>query len=200
MIAATTARLKMGRVVGARILADNRGDVRRFGKERKVSEATGTQETITIRRAAREDVPAIVRLLADDPLGRLRERAETPLPPAYYVAFAAIDADPRHELVVVELAGQVIGTLQLTVLPYLTHQGGLRAQIEAVRVDLRYRDLGIGQRLFAWAIDRAREHGCRMVQLTTNASRGDAHRFYERLGFVPSHIGMKLDLGDTTSG
>ena len=163
-----------------------------------MSKATGAQAAIEIRRAMREDVPAIVRLLADDPLGRLRERDETPLPQSYYAAFAAIDADPCHELVVVELAGEVIGTLQLTTLPYLTHQGGLRAQIEAVRVDRRHRDLGIGQRLFVWAIDRARERGCRMVQLTTNASRGDAHRFYERLGFVASHIGMKLDLSETT--
>lgn len=149
---------------------------------------------LTIRRATRADVPAIVRMLADDPLGQTRERFADPLPDSYYVAFAAIDADPRHELVVIEAAGAVVGTLHLTLLPYLTHQGGMRAQIEAVRVARHARSHGIGQILFEWAIARAREAGCHLVQLTTNASRGDAHRFYERLGFVGSHVGMKLDL------
>jgi GNAT superfamily N-acetyltransferase len=149
---------------------------------------------LSIRRATRADVPAIVRLLADDPLGQRRERDEDPLPPGYYVAFDAIDQDPRNELVVIELQGEVMGTLQLTYLPYLTYQGGTRAQIEAVRVDRRYRSHGLGQRLFEWAIARARESGCHLVQLTTNASRDDAQRFYARLGFVASHIGMKLDL------
>lgn len=157
--------------------------------------ATVEQPAVVIRRATRADVPAIVRLLADDPLGQRREAATDPLPGSYYDAFAAIDADPRHELVVVERAGEVIGTLHLTFLPYLTYRGGMRAQVEAVRVDRRFRDLGIGQRLFSWAIGRARDAGCHLVQLTTNASRGDAQRFYERLGFVPSHVGMKLDLG-----
>lgn len=149
---------------------------------------------LTIRRAARADLPAIVRLLADDELGRRRERSADPLPASYYAAFAAIDADPAHELVVVERAGEIVGTLQLTVLPYLTYQGGTRAQIEAVRVARRYRDLGIGRSLFEWAIERARERGCHLVQLTTNATREDAQRFYARLGFVPSHVGYKLDL------
>jgi GNAT superfamily N-acetyltransferase len=149
---------------------------------------------LTIRRATRADLPAIVRLLADDPLGKTRERDEEPLPQTYYTAFAAIDADPRNELVVVEATGEVVGTLQLTLLPYLTYQGGTRAQIEAVRVDRRYRSHGVGQQLFAWAIERARAAGCHLVQLTTNASRDDAHRFYARLGFVSSHVGMKLDL------
>jgi GNAT superfamily N-acetyltransferase len=147
-----------------------------------------------IRRATRADVPAIVRMLADDPLGQRRERYADPLPQAYFDAFAQIDADPRTELVVVEGTGGVIGTLQLTFLPYLTYQGGMRAQIEAVRVDGRYRGQSIGQSLFAWAIARAREAGCHVVQLTTDASRPDARRFYERLGFVGSHVGMKLDL------
>jgi GNAT superfamily N-acetyltransferase len=149
---------------------------------------------VEIRRARREDVPAIVRLLADDALGRARESLGEPLPQSYYDAFAAIDADRRHELVVVEAAGAVVGTLQLTFLPYLAYRGGLRAQIEAVRVESGWRGRGLGGRLFAWAIDRARHEGCHMVQLTTNASRADAQRFYARLGFVPSHVGMKLDL------
>ena len=155
---------------------------------------------LTIRRATRGDVPAIVRLLADDPLGQRRERYEEPLPEGYYAAFEAIDNDPHNELVVVEARGEVVGTLQLTLLPYLTYQGGTRAQIEAVRVDRRYRSHGVGQRLFEWAIDRARAAGCHLVQLTTNASRDDAHRFYTRLGFVSSQVGMKLDLTLPPSG
>lgn len=147
-----------------------------------------------IRRATRADVAAVVRLLADDVLGQQRERATYPLPESYYTAFDAIDSDDRHELVVVVMAETVIGTLQLSFLPYLTYQGGWRAQIEAVRVDQSYRHHGIGQALLAWAINRARQKGCHMVQLTTNATRGDAQRLYERLGFVPSHVGMKLDL------
>lgn len=149
---------------------------------------------LTIRCATRADVPAIVHLLADDPLGQQRERDIEPLPESYYAAFAAIDADPRHELVVVEHGGAVIGTLQLTFLPSLSFQGGTRAQIESVRVDRAYRGQGIGQHLFVWAIERAREQGCRLVQLTTNASRADAQRFYTRLGFTASHVGMKIDL------
>jgi len=151
-------------------------------------------DAILIRRATRDDVLAIVRLLADDMLGRQRERPEEPLLPAYYEAFAALDADPRHELIVVECGSAVIGTLHLTVLPSLSFQGRSRAQIESVRVAAAYRSRGIGGQLFAWAIARARERGCHVVQLTTAASRADARRFYTRLGFAPSHVGMKLDL------
>jgi len=154
---------------------------------------------ITIRPATRADIPAIVHLLADDPLGQLRERDEDPVPDAYYEAFEQIDGDPRHQLIVVEAQGEVVGALQLTMLPYLTHQGGTRAQIEAVRVDRRYRSRGVGQVLFEWAIEQARQAGCRLVQLTTNAEREDAHRFYTRLGFVASHIGMKLDLTQSSA-
>jgi GNAT superfamily N-acetyltransferase len=153
-----------------------------------------------IRRATREDLPAIVRLLADDPLGAQRERAEEPLPAAYLAAFAQIDADPRHELVVGEHEGVVVATLQLTLLPSLSFQGGLRAQIESVRVASNLRGRGLGQTLFTWAIARAREEGCVVVQLTTNASRADAQRFYARLGFTPSHVGMKLNLADSERG
>ncbi len=149
---------------------------------------------VTIRRATRADIPAIVHLIADDPLGQWRERDQAPLPEAYYAAFARIDADPRNELVVAEARGEVVGTLQLTFLPYLTYQGGTRAQIEAVRVARRYRSHGLGHHLFMWAIERARQAGCHLVQLTTDARRDDARRFYARQGFVPSHVGMKLDL------
>ena len=149
---------------------------------------------LSIRRAQADDLPAIVRLLADDDLGRLRERLEEPLAPCYFAAFTLIDRDPRQHLVVVEQAGAIIGTLQLTVLPGLSHQGSLRAQIESVRVDSQFRGHGIGYRLMTWAIARAREEGCSVVQLTTHNQRGDAHRFYARLGFVASHVGMKLVL------
>jgi ribosomal protein S18 acetylase RimI-like enzyme len=152
------------------------------------------QSPIVIRRATRADVANIVRLLADDPLGRQREQYHDPLPQAYYDAFEIIDGDPRNELVVVEHNGEVIGTLQLTFLPGLSFRGGTRAQIEAVRVDQGYRSQGIGQRLLQWAIARARQAQCHVVQLTTHASRDDAQRFYQRLGFVASHVGMKLDL------
>ncbi len=147
-----------------------------------------------IRRATRTDLPAIIGLLADDDLGRQRESPHEPLPESYYVAFAAIDADPRQVLVVGEIAGGIIATLQLTFIPYLAYRGGLRAQIESVRVDSRRRGGSLGRQLFLWAIERARQEGCHMVQLTTNASRADAQRFYTRLGFVPSHVRMKLNL------
>ena len=152
----------------------------------------------SIRRANRVDVPEIVRLLADDQLGSQREKFADPLPQAYYDAFVEIDRDPNNELVVAELDGEIIGTLQLTFIPYLTYQGGKRAQIEAVRIDPRFRSQGIGGRLFEWAIERAREAQCHLVQLTTNSARPDAHRFYERLGFVASHSGMKLNLRSQT--
>ena len=146
----------------------------------------------TFRRAARADVEDIVRLLADDPLGAKREEYALPLPEPYHAAFAAIDRDPNQELVVVELGGRVVGVLQLTYIPYLTYRGSRRALIEGVRVDSSLRSSGIGRRLFAWAIERAREQGCHMVQLTSDKTRPDAIRFYESLGFVASHEGMKL--------
>jgi GNAT superfamily N-acetyltransferase len=149
---------------------------------------------ITFRRAGQRDLPAIVRLLADDPIGAKRERYETPLPQAYTRAFEAIDADPNNELVVACLEDEVVGVLQLTFIPYLTYQGGWRALIEAVRIDSRHRSRGLGKRMFEWAIERSRDRGCHLVQLTTDKARPDAKRFYESLGFVASHEGMKLQL------
>jgi GNAT superfamily N-acetyltransferase len=142
-----------------------------------------------IRRATRSDVPAIVAMLADDPLGARRER---PGDPAYLAAFDALDADPHQSLVVADIDGEPVGTLQLTFIPGMSRRGATRAQIEAVRVRADLRGGGLGQRLVRWAIDAAREHGCALVQLTTDVSRVDARRFYERLGFQPSHVGMKL--------
>ena len=149
---------------------------------------------LVIRRATRDDLPAIVHMLADDPLGATREADVAPLPGSYYEAFDAIDRDPNQELVVAESGGRVIGVLQITFIPYLTYQGSWRGLIEGVRVASDRRSGGIGRRLIEWCIDRARQRGCRMVQLTSDKSRRDAIRFYEGLGFVASHEGLKLRL------
>jgi GNAT superfamily N-acetyltransferase len=144
-----------------------------------------------IRRATRTDLPALVALLADDPLGAARESAD---PAAYERAFAAVDADEHQLLVCAEEGGEVVGTLQLTVIPGLSRGGMLRGQIEAVRVRADHRGSGLGRRLVEWAVDEARRRGCGLVQLTTDRSRTDAHRFYAALGFVDSHRGFKRDL------
>lgn len=149
---------------------------------------------INIRLAEREDVPDIVRLLADDFLGSRREAHEEQLSEDYYTAYDEIRADPNNELVVVEGDSQVIGTFQITYIPSLTYQGGRRAQVEAVRVDERLRGKGIGRLAMLWAIRRARQRGCRLVQLTTNKQRPEALNFYQQLGFVNSHEGLKLYL------
>ncbi|PBB92401.1 MULTISPECIES: GNAT family N-acetyltransferase [unclassified Mesorhizobium] len=149
---------------------------------------------VLIRRADKADLAAIVAMLADDALGRARENASVPLAQAYQDAFAAIDGNPNHFLAVMADGAEVIGTLQISFIPGLSLQGAWRGQIEAVRVAASRRGDGLGQRLLEWAIERCRERGCRVVQLTTNKSRLDAHRFYERLGFKASHIGYKLDI------
>ena len=149
---------------------------------------------LLFRRATREDLPSIVRMLADDELGSRRERFTDPLPNSYYLAFEQIERDPNHELIVAEENGKVVGTLHLTFLPSISYQGGLRAQVESVRVDRECRNMGIGRRMMAWTIECARERGAHFIQLTSHLSRKDAHRFYERLGFKGSHLGMKLNL------
>jgi ribosomal protein S18 acetylase RimI-like enzyme len=149
---------------------------------------------VSFRRAERSDLPRIVRLLADDPLGARRERYETPLPGSYLAAFEAIDRDPNNEVVVACRAGTVVGVLQITFIPGLTYQGGWRALIEGVRVDAGARSSGLGKAMIEWAMQRARERECHLVQLTTDKSRPDAKKFYEALGFVASHEGMKLHL------
>ncbi len=147
---------------------------------------------LEIRRAAAADVPLIVAMLADDPLGARREG--DPADPAYAQAFAEIDTDPHQLLAVAVRGGEVVGTLQLTIIPGLSRRGMRRALIEAVRVRADQRGHGTGRQLAQWAIDTARERGCGLVQLTTDRSRADAHRFYESLGFTGSHLGMKLAL------
>jgi ribosomal protein S18 acetylase RimI-like enzyme len=149
--------------------------------------------SITIRRARRDDVDAIVGMLADDPLGSARERLEHPLPQSYFRAFEALDHDPNIQLVVAEDGeGAVIGCLQLCILPGLSSQGASRGLIEDVRVAAHRRSRGVGERLVQWAIAEARASGCKLVELLTHRSRVDAQRFYARLGFQPSHVGMTL--------
>jgi len=147
-----------------------------------------------IRTAIKKDVPDIVSLLAHDKLGKLREDFQDPLPQNYYDAFLRIDSDANQELMVMEESAQIIGTLQLSFIPYLTYRGGVRAQIEAVRVHEQFRGKGIGQKLLEWAIERSREKGAHVVQLTTDKKRPMALAFYRKLGFTNSHEGMKLHL------
>ena len=150
--------------------------------------------TATFRRGTRTDVEAIVRMLADDDIGGSREQVGDEVPPSYYAAFDAIDADPSHELIVAEDDGEVVGVLQLTFLPNLTYHGGWRAQVEGVRVSSSQRGRGLGAAMLREAIARAERRGCVLVQLTTDKRRRDARRFYERLGFEATHEGMKLHL------
>lgn len=145
-----------------------------------------------MRRAVAADLPRIVALLADDPLGQGRETGRVDA--AYRDAFAAIDRDPAHILAVADRDGAVIGTLQLTFLPGLARHGMWRAQIEAVRVARHLRGRGTGRFMFDWAIATARDRGCGLVQLTSDGARAGAHDFYDRLGFRPSHVGYKLPL------
>ena len=152
--------------------------------------------TTRIRQAERSELSSIVRLLADDPLGSARERVAEPLPVEYERAFDAITADPNNELAVAIVDDRLAGVLQLTFLPNLTYRGRWRAQVEGVRVARAFRSRGIGRELLEWAIARAREHGCHMVQLTTDKTRPDALAFYAGVGFAASHEGMKLRLTD----
>jgi GNAT superfamily N-acetyltransferase len=153
---------------------------------------------IVFRRAQLADLPAIVALLADDVLGRQREDASSPTNPKYLDAFQAILADANQLQMVATVNDEVIGTLQLSFIPGLARMGAWRGQIEAVRIAAAHRGSGVGQQMFEWAIDQCRARGCDLVQLTTDKTRSDAHRFYERLGFVGSHLGYKLMLSRST--
>ncbi len=149
---------------------------------------------LTYREAQREDLLSIISMLADDALGQTREAPTDPLPDSYISAFIAIDQDPNHKLIVVEHDNLQVGTFQLSFLPYLTHIGSWRAQIEAVRIHSGYRKYGIGTQMIEWAIEQSRLKGCKMVQLTSNKERTDAIHFYEKFGFKPSHEGLKKEL------
>ena len=160
-----------------------------------------TEPTLRVARVA--DLPTLIELLFDDDLGRQREAAaggaDRPVPADYRDAFEAIAADPRNELVVAEHDGAVVAMMQLTYIPSLSRLGAERMQIEAVRVRSDLRGAGLGQQMIEWALERGRQRGCRLAQLTTDKARVDAHRFYLRLGFTATHEGMKLVLAPAPS-
>ncbi|WP_267426263.1 GNAT family N-acetyltransferase [Methylobacterium sp. GC_Met_2] len=149
---------------------------------------------LRFRRAVLADLPAIVALLADDELGSAREAPWKTASHRYRDAFAEIDADPHQLLCVAEIDGLIVGTLQLTFIAGLSRNGSRRGLIEAVRIARERRGERLGEALLTWAIDMCRARGCTLVQLTTDKRRLDAHRFYERLGFEPSHLGYKRQL------
>ena len=145
------------------------------------------------RKATINDISKIVEMIADDELGKTRENFRTPLPNEYYEAFENIDTDKNQELIVVENENsEIIGTLQLSFIQYLTYQGGIRAQIEAVRIRKDQRGMGLGKKMFEWAINRAQERKAHLLQLTTDKKRPKAIKFYEDLGFGSTHSGMKM--------
>ncbi|MEU9149276.1 GNAT family N-acetyltransferase [Streptomyces sp. NPDC048417] len=147
---------------------------------------------LDIRAAVADDIPAIVGMLADDPLGARRESPDDLAP--YLGALERLSADPNQQLVVAVREGRVVGTLQLTIIPGLSRRGATRSIIEGVRIHADERGGGLGTRFIEWAIEESRRQGCQLVQLTSDASRTDAHRFYERLGFTASHVGFKLEI------
>ena len=148
---------------------------------------------MTFRKATENDVPTIVEMIADDELGKTREKFQIPLPAEYVTAFEKINADQNQELIVVENEkAEIIGALQLSFIQYLTYRGGVRAQIEAVRIRKDKRGLGIGKAMFEWAINRAKERNAHLLQLTTDKQRPKAIKFYEALGFKATHEGMKM--------
>ncbi|MER6250988.1 GNAT family N-acetyltransferase [Streptomyces sp. NPDC001584] len=152
---------------------------------------TDTPE-LTIRPATEADVPAIVAMLADDPLGATRESPDDLAP--YLAALKRLTDDPNQHLVVAVRADRVVGTLQLTIVPGLSRKGATRSIIEGVRVHADERGGGLGTRFIEWAVEKSRAENCALVQLTSDVTRTDAHRFYERLGFTASHVGFKLQL------
>lgn len=153
-----------------------------------------------LRRAERDDVAQIVRLLADDDIGRLREDVSGEALESYYRAFEKIDGDRNQELIVAEGTDKdIVGTLQLSFLRHLTHRGGLRTHVEAVRVKGTARGTGVGRQMLQWAVSRARDRGAHLVQLTTDKRRPGARKFYERMGFAATHEGMKLLLEEGSS-
>lgn len=149
---------------------------------------------IVFRAAVRDDVEAIVDLLADDHLGQTREDASRPLNDRYVSAFEACDTDPNQLLAVVCDGDTIVGCLQITFIPGLSHTGQWRGQIESVRIAASHRGSGLGHQVFEWAIEQCRARGCGLIQLTSDKTRPDAIRFYESLGFTASHVGFKMRL------
>jgi len=149
---------------------------------------------LTFRLATADDLVDVVQMLSDDTLGATREKFESTLSDKYIRAFENIVNDHNQELTIVEMNGKKVATFQLTFIQYLTHKGGLRAQIEAVRTHSKYRGQGIGTKVFEYVIDRAKQRGCNMLQLTSDKQRPEAIKFYEAMGFIATHEGMKLKL------
>ncbi len=146
------------------------------------------------RNAVEDDLSELIQMLGDDDLGSKREDSSTPINSKYIDAFNCISSDPNNELIVVRCNDNIVGMLQLTFIPYLTYIGSWRCLVEGVRINSKYRGQSFGKRLFEYAISRAREKDCRLIQLTSDKSRNDAIRFYESLGFLASHEGFKLHL------
>jgi ribosomal protein S18 acetylase RimI-like enzyme len=153
---------------------------------------TSTSPEIRFRVAARHDLPTIIQMLADDPLGQKRENYATPLSEEYLVAFEAINNDKNNEIILACYDEKVIGFFQITYIPYLTYMGKWRALVEGVRVHTAYRNQGVGKKLLLRSIELAKQKGCHLIQLTTDKARPEAIAFYKSLGFVASHEGMKL--------
>ncbi len=149
---------------------------------------------LDFREAHLEDIPSLVKMLSDDDLGELREDPSTPTNQRYLKAFFSIEKDPNNELTVVESSGEIIGMMQLTYIPYLTYIGSWRCLVEGVRINSKFRGRGLGTRLLRWAIARAKDKHCTIVQLTSDKQRPDALRFYEDLGFNATHEGFKLKI------
>jgi len=153
-----------------------------------------TAPAVRFRAAQKSDLPSIIALIADDGLGRGRDDASVPLDSSYVRAFDAMSRDANQVMLVAERKGELVGYLQITFIPGLSRKGAWRGQIESVRVATRLRGEGIGGRMLEHAIGLCRERGCSLVQLTSDKTRTEAHRFYGRLGFVASHDGFKLTL------
>ncbi|MFJ6414224.1 GNAT family N-acetyltransferase [Terribacillus saccharophilus] len=149
---------------------------------------------VIFREAKIQDLDRIVYMLSDDVLGSKREDYKQPLPDSYINAFKSINSDPNNELIVACYGREIIGVQQITFTPFITYQGGSRATIEGVRTVPSVRGKGVGSELIKWAIQRAKKRGCHIVQLTTDKNRPEALHFYEKLGFKPSHEGLKLHL------
>ena len=149
---------------------------------------------VIYRDAVEADLPTIIAMFAEDQIGGRKDDPRLPLDPVYAAAFAALDADPNQRLIVAEIEGAIVGTMQLSFLPGLLNRGAWRGQIEAVRIATGQRSKGLGAAMIGWAVEQCRARGCFMAQLTSNNDRVAAHRFYERLGWKKSHAGFKLYL------
>jgi GNAT superfamily N-acetyltransferase len=147
---------------------------------------------LAYRAATPADLPFIIALIVEDSVISTGDDPADAAHPDYVNALAEITADPNEQMIIVEDDSVPVGCFQLSYLPGLMRRGMKRGQIEVVHVAQTHRNRGIGGEMMRWAVERCRENGCSMVQLTSNKKRLDAHRFYERLGFLKSHEGFKF--------